>query len=235
MNKPMKFSLVLLAAISLTGFASQSAYADDGNGNGLGSSGISTFSAPSILGPVTTGGPWFEFLFGGTDSFATACGGCVSSSGGNSVYADDPPWTFNALSWRKLTVTDAFQRGDQFEVYDYGISIGTTSSVLANPDSCGSDPDVCVGDSTVSHHVFVVGPGDHEITIQAISSPYGGGAAYFRIDKYSFDGTPGQANCHGKSVSALAKQYKGLPAAASALGLPSVQALQDAIKEYCGN
>jgi len=49
----------------------------------------------------------------------------------------------------------------------------------------------------------------------------------------SFAGTPGQANCHGKSVSALAKQYGGLDAAASALGYSSVQALQDAIREFC--
>src|SRR6266436_5402458 len=48
-----------------------------------------------------------------------------------------------------------------------------------------------------------------------------------------FAGTPGQANCHGKSVSALAQQFGGLPAAASALGLPSVQALQEAIRAFC--
>jgi hypothetical protein len=49
----------------------------------------------------------------------------------------------------------------------------------------------------------------------------------------TFAGTPGAANCHGKSVSALAKQFGGLDAAASALGFPSVQALQDAIREFC--
>ena len=46
-------------------------------------------------------------------------------------------------------------------------------------------------------------------------------------------GTPGNANCHGKSVSALAHQFGGLDAAASALGFSSVQALQDAFKEFC--
>lgn len=49
----------------------------------------------------------------------------------------------------------------------------------------------------------------------------------------AFAGTPGRANCHGKSVSALAQQFGGLEAAASALGFPSVQALQDAIREFC--
>jgi hypothetical protein len=49
-----------------------------------------------------------------------------------------------------------------------------------------------------------------------------------------FAGTPGKANCHGKSVSALARQYGGLNAAAAALDYPSVQALQGAIMAHCG-
>ena len=46
-------------------------------------------------------------------------------------------------------------------------------------------------------------------------------------------GTPGQANCHGKSISALAHQFGGLDSAASALGFSSVEALQDAFKTFC--
>jgi hypothetical protein len=46
-------------------------------------------------------------------------------------------------------------------------------------------------------------------------------------------GTPGRANCHGKSVSALAHQFGDLDAAASALGFSSVAALQDAFKTFC--
>jgi hypothetical protein len=49
----------------------------------------------------------------------------------------------------------------------------------------------------------------------------------------SFAGEPGAANCQGVSVSALANQYGSLAAAASALGFPSVRALQDAIKAFC--
>jgi hypothetical protein len=46
-------------------------------------------------------------------------------------------------------------------------------------------------------------------------------------------GTPGQANCHGESVSALAHQFRGLDAAAAALGFSSVRALQHAFKTFC--
>jgi uncharacterized repeat protein (TIGR03803 family) len=48
-----------------------------------------------------------------------------------------------------------------------------------------------------------------------------------------FAGTPGTSNCLGNTVSALAKQYNGLSAAAAALGYSSVQVLQNAIAEYC--
>ena len=46
-------------------------------------------------------------------------------------------------------------------------------------------------------------------------------------------GTPGRANCPGKSISALAHQFGDLDAAASALGFSSVAALQDAFKTFC--
>jgi len=57
----------------------------------------------------------------------------------------------------------------------------------------------------------------------------------FSIDSLTamFSGTPGFSNCHGQSVAPLAQQYGGLDAAAKALGYPSVQALQDAIRAFC--
>jgi hypothetical protein len=46
-------------------------------------------------------------------------------------------------------------------------------------------------------------------------------------------GAPGHANCHGKSISASARQFGGLDAAASALGFSDVEALQDAFRVFC--
>jgi len=46
-------------------------------------------------------------------------------------------------------------------------------------------------------------------------------------------GTSGKANCRGKSVSALAAQFGGIDAAASALGYSSVSALQDGLRIFC--
>jgi hypothetical protein len=46
-------------------------------------------------------------------------------------------------------------------------------------------------------------------------------------------GTPGQADCHGKSISAMTQQFGSTDAAAAALGFSSVQALQDAFRLFC--
>ncbi len=46
-------------------------------------------------------------------------------------------------------------------------------------------------------------------------------------------GTPGQANCHGQSMSALADQFGSVDAAASSLGFSSVQALQNTFGGFC--
>jgi len=55
----------------------------------------------------------------------------------------------------------------------------------------------------------------------------------FSLTGTTFSGTPGRANCHGKSVSGLAGEFGGFDAAASALGFPSVKALQDAVTAFC--
>ena len=46
-------------------------------------------------------------------------------------------------------------------------------------------------------------------------------------------GTPGQADCHGQSVSAVTRQFGGVPAAAGALGFSSVKELQGALRTFC--
>ena len=49
----------------------------------------------------------------------------------------------------------------------------------------------------------------------------------------TFAGKPRANHCRGVSVSALTKQYGSVAAAASALGFPSVRALQNAIRAFC--
>ena len=129
-------------------------------------------------------GTWYEFLFFEPDSFATGCPEdvCVPSSGTPTVFAGNPPWTFDApAGGAELKVTDAFLSGGQFEVFDFGVSIGTTSLPAEGAD-CGDDPVPCFSDPNISHGTFSLDAGPHSITIKAIQSPFGAGAAYFRVD-----------------------------------------------------
>jgi hypothetical protein len=49
-----------------------------------------------------------------------------------------------------------------------------------------------------------------------------------------FAGKPGYTNCPGQSTAAIAKQYGGLPAGATALSFPDVQSMLNAIQTFCG-
>jgi hypothetical protein len=46
-------------------------------------------------------------------------------------------------------------------------------------------------------------------------------------------GTPGQANCHGQTVSAIAGQFGGIAASVPTLGYSSETALHDGIRAFC--
>ena len=61
----------------------------------------------------------------------------------------------------------------------------------------------------------------------------GGVGAAWVFAQPLFAGTPGKANCFGQSVSALARQFGGINAAAADLGFASIPALQDAIQAFC--
>jgi hypothetical protein len=46
-------------------------------------------------------------------------------------------------------------------------------------------------------------------------------------------GTPGQPNCHGKTISAMAHEFGGIKQAALSLGFFSVDALQNGVSNFC--
>lgn len=162
-----KANLLLFVAIGLTLFISGSASA----------------------GPIMISGSWNEFHFTDVGEPATGCtpadpGGfaCIPSSGGNSIFAGKPPYTFTApIGGALLTITDAFTRGDAFSVFDFGILVGSTPLVSIG-GSCGNNPFPCFADPLVSHGVFNLSMGAHSITFSALDSPFGEGSAYFRVD-----------------------------------------------------
>jgi len=47
-------------------------------------------------------------------------------------------------------------------------------------------------------------------------------------------GTPGDANCHGRTISAMATQFGGIDPSAFTLGYSNTAALQDGVRVFCG-
>ncbi len=105
---------------------------------------------------------WYEFGFG-------AAGGPLTSGAGTvpgvlSVQVGDAPWTFDCpFSFCKIVITDGFLSVDQFQLFDFGVSIGITSAPTPGSD-CGNDELACLADPAFSHGHFYVGAGAHSIT-----------------------------------------------------------------------
>jgi hypothetical protein len=90
-----------------------------------------------------------------------------------------------------LIVQDAFLVGDQFQIFDFGASLGTTSIPGGGP-GCGDNPVICFSDLDSSRGIFPLGAGDHSFTIKVVQAPFFPtfpvGAAYLCIDS-------GQGEC----------------------------------------
>ena len=70
---------------------------------------------------ITVDSGWQSFITGGIDGASTA-----------------GPWVFTSTTVVKVTVTDAFCRGDEFRVYDRDVLLGDTSDVVSEFPDCRS-------------------------------------------------------------------------------------------------
>jgi len=117
-----------------------------------------------------------------------------------------------------------------------GFSIATKITVGNNPKGIAVTPD--------GKKLYVANQNDNTVSVidtatNKVTATINVGTAPWAFGKFIapvalFAGTPGFPNCHGRSVSALAQKYGGMAAAATALGVSSVSALQNAIDESCG-
>lgn len=117
--------------------------------------------------PITAGDGWHAF----------------SWTAGPNVFQTETPWTFNTAVGVDLSVTDAFVSGDRFEVYNFGVLVGTTSQINGfSPWT--NDPNVAFLSSNFSTGVFSLAAGSYSLTFKNIQSPsgYASGAAFFRVD-----------------------------------------------------
>lgn len=141
----------------------------------------SLFAAHGAQAAAITVGTWYEFGFGGVGSALTSGTGTVALTSPTTTYAPDPAWTFTiGATGGQLFVTDAFQSGDRFELFNSGSSIGLTSAPTLG-SSCGSVLNCALVDSNFSKAFFALAPGSYSITGTAVLSPFGSGAGAFRV------------------------------------------------------
>ncbi len=133
--------------------------------------------------PINVGDPWYAFEFGFPGTFAVGVSTHDSSNPGL------PPWTYDATSATLVKITDSYTAGDMFNLYDLGVFVGTTSIVPTTATgTTNPTPDVDYLDPLLSHGLFALAPGHHELTIQtyqvyagAENFPAPVGVAFFQV------------------------------------------------------
>ena len=137
-----------------------------------------------LVAGATSGSPilvgqWYEFGFlgSGGDPLLSGAG---TTPGLLSIQVGDPAWTFVCAGPCVLTATDGFIAVDQFEFFDFGVSLGNTSAPSGDSaHTCGNDELGCLADPQMSHGAFVLAAGAHSITgTHLIGIP---GAAFFIV------------------------------------------------------
>lgn len=93
----------------------------------------------------------------------------------------DEPFTFTLTRAATLKVTDAFADGDQFEIFNFGASLGLTSTPTNDGANVGGDFDAAFADARWSSGMWALGAGSYSITGLTILSPYGGGEAALMV------------------------------------------------------
>lgn len=126
---------------------------------------------PGLADVIVPDGTFHEFLALNLGGPAEGCGvNCLPSVNPAGIhYSVAPPWTFNGPAI--LLVLDLFLSGDQYEVFDNGVSLGLTSTPGAELQ-CGL-PDVAdiacsLATPNFSRRYFTMGAGSHSITINYV-------------------------------------------------------------------
>jgi hypothetical protein len=105
---------------------------------------------------------------------------------GPDVWNVEGAFTYDVPFWTSLKVTDGGLSGDQFEVYDDGALLGTTSVPTYNSALAGNfNYDYLFTHPDSSSGQWLLPPGPHSITLYTIAIPgeqYANGTAALRAD-----------------------------------------------------
>ena len=107
---------------------------------------LATSAVANATTKNTVDSGWQSFITGGGIDGASIAG----------------PWVFTSTTVAKVTVTDAFCRGDEFRVYDKDVLLGDTSGVASEFPACPFElffpplarADAALADPMFSHGEF---------------------------------------------------------------------------------
>jgi hypothetical protein len=145
---------------------------------------VGLFAAGQAGASAISPNQWYEF-----SAIGGVIYGCPPADPGapnlcglgvDSEFAPAPAWEITLGDVGTLIVTDGFSYGDQFDVFDNGFYIGSTSLVAIQAVGCGNNPVACLADPASSSAIFALGAGSHSITIQ--QNQGGNAAAFFRVE-----------------------------------------------------
>jgi hypothetical protein len=148
-------------------------------------------SAEAVPPPALSVDTWYvDSWSGGVGATLTDGGGYTAIDGTVLLDPGPAPWTFSGPV--TLVVQDLFFDGDQFQVFDNGVPIGTSSVPANDGANCGNDPVGCT-DPKWSRGVFPLGAGSHSITFKLVAqaSGYPSGEAAFEFSNGTPHFTPG--------------------------------------------
>ena len=149
-------------------------------------------AAPLRADPIVLN-QWYTFGFNGAGTFGYHCPGCTL--GQRSILAADPAWTITTANAFTFLLTDGFNSGDSFTLFDNAVNVGATPGAVAAASQCSNDEVGCFNDPAESHRAYAMAAGTHSFEIRVDASPFGSGAAFFCLDG-------GSGRC-GVSVSAV--------------------------------
>ena len=158
----MMLTVLLVAAMGVIPVAAWPA------SNGAGEPGFSLMSVT----PIVVGDDWYA-----TPNVPPA----FFWGAGEPVFSGSGPFQFECEYPVVVDVTDDFQKGDQFRIYDNGSPIGETSAVPVDNTGLQVGPEAAFADPTYSSGSFWLPAGAHSISIEVINNPYDGGRGYIRV------------------------------------------------------
>jgi len=119
---------------------------------------------------------WYNFGFDGIGSDLRDGTGTVLGTNPDAVTAPAGPWTFTLTSAATLFVVDLFLSLDQFELFNFGTSLGLTSAPNAIGGGCSSDITCAIGNLDYSRGAFALAAGTYSITGTQVAGIEGAGA-----------------------------------------------------------